>query len=230
MKYTNKILCISDTHSKHAELVNTFDMPEADILVHAGDLTGYGSENAVRKFLKWLGGLRQYTIKIFIAGNHDWLFERNGLHGRKLVKEYANRYKENGEIIYLEDSGVERWGLKFWGTPVNRPFCDWAFNRPENKLIQHWKAIPDDIDVLITHDPPYMIKDFSHTGSNEHCGSPGLYKEIKDRIKPKLHVFGHIHEQYGIAEIGETTFVNASSLDAGYKVVNPPIVVEVEID
>lgn len=230
MKYTNKILFISDTHSKHNELSKTLDMPEADILVHAGDLTGYGSETALRKFLKWFGELRLYPIKIFIAGNHDWIFERDHVWGRKLVKQYANKYKENGEIIYLEDSGVERWGLKFWGTPVNRPFCNWAFNRPEEKLAQHWAAIPDDIDVLITHDPPYMIRDFSHTGSQEHCGSPSLYKEIKDRIKPKIHVFGHIHEQYGVSEIGETTFVNASTLDAGYQVVNEPILLEVEID
>lgn len=226
MKFKVKILLISDTHTLHKDLE---DLPEADFLIHAGDITGYGSENSTRKFLKWFGELHTYSHKIFIAGNHDWLFEKNNLHGRDLVKEYANRYKDRGEIIYLEDSGVERLGVKFWGTPVSKPFCNWAFNRPENKLKQHWEAIPTNTDILITHEPPYMIMDYSHTGSKEHCGSPSLWEEVTKRIKPKIHVFGHIHEQYGVKKIGETTFVNASVLNGAYDLVNAPILLEIEM-
>lgn len=227
MKIKHKILLISDTHTYHGVLT---DMPEADFLIHAGDITGHGSENWTRKFLKWFGELRLYPHKIFIAGNHDWFFESTPGLARRLVKEYNNRYKDNGEIIYLEDSGVERWGLKFWGSPVTRPFCDWAFNRPESKMAQHWAAIPTDTDVLITHGPPYMIMDYAHTGSKEHCGSPALWEEVTKRIKPKIHVFGHIHEQYGVKVIGKTTFVNASILDSAYEYKNDPILLEVEVD
>jgi Icc-related predicted phosphoesterase len=224
-----KLLFISDTHTMHEGLANKFPLPAADFLIHAGDITGRGSEHTIRKFLKWFGELRLYEHKIFIAGNHDWLFESSPGFARKLVKEYANRYKDRGEIIYLEDSGVERWGLNFWGSPVTRPFYDWAFNRPESKLAQHWSAIPDDTDVLITHDPPYMIMDYSFSGSEEHCGSPSLWTEITKRIKPKVHVFGHIHEQYGIKVIGETTFINASNLDGAYDIVNPPVLLEIDV-
>lgn len=226
-KIKHKILLISDTHTFHTNLNN---LPEADFLIHAGDITGRGSEHTVRKFLKWFGELRLYPHKIFIAGNHDWLFESTPGLARRLVKEYNNQYKDNGEIIYLEDSGVERWGLKFWGTPVSRPFMNWAFNRHESKLKQHWEAIPTNTDILITHSPPYMIMDYAHMGSKEHCGSPSLYQEVVKRIKPKVHVFGHIHEGYGVKEMDNIKFVNASVLNGAYDLVNEPILLEVEVD
>jgi len=226
MKSLVKILFISDTHTQHDGLFNKFKMPEADIIVHAGDITGYGSENSVRKFLKWFGML-EIKHKIFVAGNHDWLFENERSWAHQLVAEYSKKYSK---IHYLEDNGVELMNVNFWGSPVSRPFCDWAFNRPEEKQAQHWAAIPDDIDVLITHNPPYMIKDFASSGSEDHVGSPSLYQEVTNRIKPKIHVFGHIHEQYGISTIGETTFINASSVNERYELVNPPILMGVEID
>lgn len=217
-----KILFISDTHAQHDGMEKKWGMPNADIIVHAGDFSGYGSENALRKFLKWYGNLN-YEHKIFIAGNHDWIFERDRSWGIQLVNRYSKKYSK---IHYLEDNGVELMGVKFYGTPVNRPFFDWAFNRPEEKMAQHWAAIPDDTDVLITHNPPYMIKDFSSGGSEEHCGSPSLYREVTERIKPDIHVFGHIHEQYGVSYIGETTFINASN---GYKLENPPILMGINV-
>ena len=220
MKTTHKILFISDTHTMH------FEMPIADFIVHAGDITGQGSEHSVRKFLKWFGSLSMYDHKIFIAGNHDWLFERDRSWAIQLVNEYSKKYSK---IHYLEDSGVELWGLKFWGSPVTKPFCDWAFNRPESKMAEHWAAIPEDTDILITHGPPYMLMDYAESGSQEHTGSESLYWNIVKRIKPKIHVFGHIHEQYGVKEFDGIKFINASNLDGGYSMVNPPILVELEI-
>ena len=227
MKTTHKILFISDTHTMHEDLDKHFDMPIADFIVHAGDFTGQGSEHHTRKFLKWFSNLNMYDHKIFIAGNHDWLFERNRSWGHELVNEYSKKYSK---IHYLEDNGVEICGLKFWGSPVSRPFCNWAFNRLESKMEQHWKAIPEDTDILITHSPPYMIMDYAESGSAEHTGSESLYREVFDRIKPMVHVFGHIHEQYGIKEIDGIKFINASNLDGGYSMVNPPILMEVEVD
>jgi len=224
MRTMVKILFISDTHTQHEGLSKA--LPAADIIVHAGDVTGHGSEKSVRKFLKWYGQL-DYEHRIFIAGNHDWMFERNGMRARGVVKEYSRKY---GEIIYLEDTGVERMGLKFWGSPISAHFGNWAFNRTEKKMAQHYAAIPDDIDVLITHNPPYMIKDYASSGSMNHVGSPSLYKEVTDRIKPEIHVFGHIHEQYGVSTIGETTFINASNLDEHYQLVNSPILMGIEVN
>jgi Icc-related predicted phosphoesterase len=208
------ILCISDNHNKHKLLKS---LPEADIIVHCGDISSVGKEHEVRNFLKWYSNLNQYTHKIFIAGNHDWLFERN----RRLA---INLIPKN--IIYLEDNGVEIEDIKFWGSPVSKPFYNWAFNRPEEKLMLHYNMIPDYTDVLITHNPPYSIMDLVE-GNNEHYGSPSLYYEVLNRIKPKISIFGHIHEGYGIKVIDDITFINASNLDGEYQCINPPILVEI---
>jgi Icc-related predicted phosphoesterase len=208
-----KLCIISDTHGKHKYL----KLPAADVIIHCGDSTSVGKEHEIHNFFKWFSSLEQYQHKILISGNHDWLFERNRL--------LALTHKPSN-VIYLQDGEVVIDGIKFYGTPVQKPFYDWAFNRPESTLIKHWQAIPDDVDVLITHSPPYMIGDYVPR-SMQHEGSPSLYEEVTKRIKPKIHCFGHIHNGYGIHVIGETTFINASNLDEDYMCVNEPILIEI---
>lgn len=208
-----KLCIISDTHNKHKRLSK---LPEADVIIHCGDMTSMGHSHEIVDFMKWFSKLN-YQYKICIAGNHDWLFDTNRLIAREKVPE---------NVIYLEDSGVEIEGIKFWGTPVQLPFNNWAFNKPEARLIPHWQAIPDDIDVLITHQPPYSIFDWS-VYDLKHTGSPSLYKEVVERIKPKVHCFGHIHSGYGVKIIENIKFVNASNLDEDYMCVNNPVVIEI---
>jgi len=210
MKIT--IAIISDTHNKHKQL----NLPDADVIIHCGDFTSVGKEHEIRNFFKWYSKLEQYKHKIVIAGNHDWLFETNSLLAKSLVPK---------NVIYLEDSGVEIEGIKFYGTPVQRPFNNWAFNRPEEKLEKHWQAIPDNIDVLITHSPPYSIMDLS-IYNGDCCGSPSLYNEVVERIKPLVHLMGHIHDGYGVKIINGVVFINASNLDESYNCVNKPILIE----
>src|ERR1035437_1818567 len=209
-----KIVIISDTHNKHKRLSK---LPNADMIIHCGDFTSVGHGHEIRDFMKWYSGLNQYTYKLAIAGNHDRLFETSRLLALEKVPK---------NVIYLEDSGIEIEGLNFYGTPVQLPFNNWAFNRPEEKLIEHWKAIPDNTDVLITHSPPYDIFDFG-IYTNDHVGSPSLYWEIVERIKPKLHCFGHVHQGRGIKVIENTTFINASNVDENYICINNPILIEI---
>lgn len=209
-----KICIISDTHNKHKRLAR---LPDADMIIHCGDFTSVGHGHEIREFMKWYGALNQYKYKLIIAGNHDWLFETNRVLALADVPK---------NVIYLEDSGVEIEGLNFYGIPVQPPFNNWAFNRPESKLAEHWKAIPDNTDVLITHCPPHTIFDWS-IYDNIHTGSPSLYFEVVNRIKPKLHCFGHIHGGYGIKVIENTTFINASNLDEDYMCVNLPVLFEI---
>lgn len=208
-----KLCVISDTHGKHKQLGH---LPDADVIIHAGDFTSVGHDHEIVNFMKWYSNLN-YKYKIIIAGNHDWLFETNGQRAKSYVPE---------NVIYLEDNGVEIEGINFYGSPVSKPFCDWAFNRPEEKLAQYWAAIPDNTDVLITHSPPYMIGDYVPRDKNHH-GSPSLYKEVIERIKPKVHIFGHIHEGNGIKVIENTTFINASNLDGNYMCVFNPVIFDV---
>ena len=209
-----KICIISDTHNKHKRLSK---LPEADVIIHCGDFTSMGYSHEIREFMNWYSKLDQYKHKLIIAGNHDWLFDRS----RILALEHVPK-----NVVYLEDSGVEIEGLNFYGTPVQPPFNNWAFNKPEEKLIPHWQAIPDNTDVLITHCPPHTIFDWS-IYDNIHTGSPSLYFEVVDRIRPKLHCFGHIHSGHGIKVIENTTFVNASNLDEDYMCVYDPVLINI---
>src|SRR5262245_57714244 len=140
-----RIVCISDTHTRHEEL----EMPPGDILVHAGDLTDLGDETDVVDFDRWLGTL-PYPHKIVIAGNHDFLFERDPVRARRLITN----------AVYLQDSEVEVEGLRFWGSPWQPWFYDWAFNLARGEpLAAKWRLIPEQTDVLITHGPPAGICD-----------------------------------------------------------------------
>ena len=110
-------------------------------------------------------------------------------------------------------------------SPDQLPFYDWAFNLPRGKaLAKVWAKIPDDTDVLITHGPPYGILDKTERG--EHCGCQDLLERIKV-IQLKLHIFGHIHEGYGMFQDESTTFVNGSVCDADYNPRNAAQVYEI---
>lgn len=89
-----------------------------------------------------------------------------------------------------------------------------------------WSKIPDDTDVLITHGPPANILDATSHGARVGC--PRLLSQVK-RIKPSLHVFGHIHEAYGSLTEGSTIFVNASTCDLRYKPTQPPIAIDLPV-
>ncbi|HFA51599.1 MAG TPA: metallophosphoesterase [Bacteroidetes bacterium] len=207
-----KIVAISDTHSKHLQL----HLPIGDLLIHAGDVSGRGTEAEVLSFLDWFASL-DFKYKIFIAGNHDYFFERmTDAYVRNLIPD---------NIIYLNDEGTEIEGIKIWGSPVQPWFYDWAFNRRRGREIdKHWKLIPDDTDILITHGPAHGILDRTRNGSLAGCED--LLRRIK-KVKPKYHIAGHIHEAYGMVEKDGTTFINASVLNLRYELVNEPIVFEI---
>lgn len=207
-----KLVLISDTHGAH----KTVQVPEGDVLIHAGDLSKRGEEGEVKEFLDWFSK-QPHTYKVFVAGNHDWLFERRSAeYIKSLIPE---------NIIYLNDSGVEINGVYIWGSPIQPTFYNWAFNRDRGEDIKrHWDLIPEHTDVLITHGPPYGILDKTFRG--EHVGCQDLMNAIHE-IQPKLHVFGHIHEGYGIQQSKQTNFVNASILDQKYRCVNQPIVINI---
>lgn len=188
-----RIVCVSDTHGYH-ELTH---VPDGDILVHAGDVCRHGGLEDVEEFNRWLGRL-PHRHKVVICGNHDWCFQEKPAEARARITN----------AVYLEDSGCEIEGLTFYGSPWTPLFCDWAFMLSEEDLAKKWAAIPHGVDVLITHGPPHGILDF--TNRKEHAGSRPLFDRVFE-VKPRLHVFGHIHEAAGRAEIEGITFVNAST-------------------
>lgn len=203
-----KFITISDTHSQHAQL----SLPEGDAIIHAGDLSKRGTAQQVHDFLQWFSGL-DYKYRIFIAGNHDFLFER-------LSSSQVNALLPEN-VIYLNDSGIEIEGIKIWGSPVQPWFHDWAFNRQRGADIKkHWDLIPDDTTILITHGPAKGILDRTVYGQEVGCAD---LLDAVDRVRPAFHICGHIHEAYGVVERDKTTFINASVLNEDYRLVNAPV-------
>lgn len=188
-----RVAAISDTHGMHRGV----NVPKCDLLLFAGDVSFLGSEAVLGDFNDWLGRQRAGRV-VAVLGNHD----------RKLMAA-AGRMLTNA--TYLQDSGTEVDGVRIWGTPhTTLDGTDRSYTA---------SLIPEDTDLLLSHSPPFRILDLTVDGHNGGC--PYLSLAYK-RIRPKFHVFGHIHEGYGRESAGGTTFVNCSQMDGSYRLNNRP--------
>jgi len=209
-----KVACISDLHGYLPDLSGL----DFDLLVIGGDITPLYHKHAYKKqgvwlsqtFEPWLKNIRKPVIGV--AGNHDGVFQ----HARHLVPELL-------PWIYLQDEGAEVLGLKIWGSPWQQTFHNWHFNLPELDLAQKWEMIPEGLDVLLLHSPPFGYGDRVHF--YPPVGSPSLTQAIFDK-KPRLVVFGHIHDGYGLYYTEDSLLVNASYVDEQYRPGNPVQVIE----
>jgi predicted phosphodiesterase len=224
-----KVSLISDTHTKHHLCEN--DLPGGDILIHAGDFmnSGYDKTDAT-EFFDWFDKIDNYDAKIFIAGNHDrWMQdepeEAQGiLTGYKTIDylqdEQVTLYYDGPNGDYPEDN------ICIYGSPWQPEFYNWAFNliRNSEEMKAKWDAIPDNTDILITHGPPFGYLDIPG-GHTIRVGCDLLRYRV-DEIKPKIHVFGHIHGSWGHYYDGHTHFFNASVLNERYLYTNLPFTFE----
>jgi Icc-related predicted phosphoesterase len=186
------LVILSDTHLLHRAL----EVPDGDVLIHAGDFSMFSkSANAITDFNTWLGEL-PHRHKIVVPGNHEFFLEADP-STRSLI--------DNATVLINE--GFEIEGLRIWGSPVT-PLYGGAFGlSPSEDRRRLYAQIPEDIDVLVTHGPPYGILD-SSPDSGMHSGCRELFDAVM-RVRPKLHVFGHVHGAHGIFVTDHTTFVNA---------------------
>jgi Icc-related predicted phosphoesterase len=207
-----RFVTISDTHGQHDDL----QLPPGDVLLHAGDVSGRGKPEEILRFVNWFA-TQPFAHKIFIAGNHDFYFEKEtAVNIQALLPS---------NIIYLNDSGTVINGIHIWGSPVTPWFFDWAFNRQRGADIQrHWDLIPPNTDILLTHGPVYGILD--QTARGERVGCQDLLAKVRT-IKPRYCICGHIHEGYGLEEREGSVFINASVLDERYRLVNKAVVFDV---
>jgi Icc-related predicted phosphoesterase len=219
-----RITFISDTHTKHKSVEAL--LPGGDLIIHAGDLMNSGkNSNDISDFCKWFNGLEQYDHKVFIAGNHDRMFED---YPEKAM-EIVNSYKW---VDYLQDNwiqvGDDTSMVKIYGSPWQPEFYNWAFNLPRNgeELKSIWERIPTDTDILITHGPPQTKLDTSGPPWNTPLLGCELLMERAKEVKPKIHVFGHIHGGYGYVFDGNTHFFNASILNERYDFTNKPMTID----
>jgi Icc-related predicted phosphoesterase len=199
-----KIGAFSDSHNLHEKLkINKFD-----ILICAGDATNQGSFPEVCKFLNWFGQ-QESTHKVYVPGNHDWLAQREP----GITKDLCDQ----NNIKLLINEGIQIEGINIWGSPVTPFFCNWAFNAFSDELKKTWNLIPENLDILITHGPPYNILD--KNGLDQSCGCNFLFDEIQKK-KPRCHIFGHIHENNGLKEFNGTKFYNVSICNDCYRIEN----------
>mgnify|MGYP001809739355 CR=1 FL=1 len=210
-----RLTFISDTHGKHLELTDSI-LGSGDILIHCGDVSTIGTFDEITNFLDWFSKTN-FTHKIFIAGNHDFWFTKT----HNISENYAD-----DNVTYLFDSSVIINGIKFYGSPWQPKFHNWAFNMDRNSddLNNVWSKIPYDTDVLITHTPPYGILDIVN---QSRVGCELLFDHVK-KINPIIHVFGHIHGSYGQRSTNNTEYINASCLDDNYFFKNKPITVDLD--
>ena len=202
-----RIIAVSDTHGLHNRIQS---LPDGDTLVHAGDVmnSGYDPED-IRSFNHWLGK-QPFEYRIVIGGNHDRFFQNSSEQARSLLTN----------AIYLENSGATINGISFWGSPYTPEFLNWAFMYPRGETARkYWDQIPQGLDVLITHGPPFGILD-QVAPVGEHLGCAELLKAVEVK-KPKVHIFGHMHGGAGTFDNGVTRFINAAYLNERYKPSEP---------
>lgn len=212
-----KICAMSDVHNR----IPLMSPEPADLLIIAGDLTYAGSAPELGYFNEALGAFRSnYKEILIVAGNHDVHFYN--------YPEEAKNILTNAR--YLEDEKFVYKGVRFYFSPWVPVIGLWAFEYPSDDAAREiWSKIPNNTDVLVTHGPPSDVGTLDWADNayvKGPIGCPILGEAVK-RVKPKCHIFGHIHEGYGSVEKRGTTFLNVSSLKRDYVTINPPVVFDI---
>lgn len=223
-----RITAISDTHGKHRTC--EMDLPGGDLLIHAGDFmnSGYDPMQAIL-FFKWFDDIKTYDTKILIAGNHDRWMQSKPKEAVGILANYETiEYLEDQELVMYNDDprgDHPEENVRIYGSPWQPEFNNWAFNLPRNgeELRAKWDAIPTNTDILLTHGPPQTYLDTAGAPYNNPLLGCELLKERVELIKPKIHIFGHIHGGAGYYYNGHTHFINAAIINEQYNYANIPL-------
>lgn len=207
-----KIIATSDLHGTLPPI------PECDLLIIAGDITFDHRSGRDLIFLdsyvrSWLDGLPAGEV-VFTPGNHDFAFQ-NGSYGRITPLRWH----------LLIDQEVTIGGLRIYGTPWTPTFFNWAFMKDDADLAQVFNRIPEGLDILISHGPPYGKCD--RAMSSIRAGSKALLERLHI-VQPRVMFCGHIHEGYGFDEVGRTRVYNVSHMNHRYMAINAPVEINLE--
>ena len=220
-----KIWFISDTHTRHQQL----QIPSVDVVIHAGDEAKEHDPalNAAeaRAFFDWYQGL-PIPHKLFVPGNHSVALERG------LIKpaDYPG-------ICFLIHEATKIEGWKVFGSPYTPRFFDWAYMKARQKLEPVWASVPEDVDILVTHGPPKGVLDLTIDRDSKglvQVGCNALRRHVDQRIRPRIHAFGHLHDEIGISNYGQytrggTQFINAACCNLRLELIHPGFVVDMKI-
>jgi predicted phosphohydrolase len=205
-----RIVAVADTHTFQDDLGA---LPDGDVFIHAGDLCRGGRLDELRTAVNWLRAL-PHRHKLVVAGNHDWCFVRERQRALEVLGD---------DVVYLEDSGVVIEGARFWGSPWQPAFNNWAFNLPRGEALgAKWALMPAVVDVLVTHGPPHGIGDDSGDPGRQGCQE--LLAAVR-RVRPLLHIFGHIHQDGGYWHFDGICFANVTTWEG----LRGPTVLDVDV-
>lgn len=226
-----RIVALSDTHGYHKQL----QVPDGDLLIHAGDFSMRAKSHHVIEFAQWFKSL-PHQHKIIIPGNHDAACENRGAWASELFSP----------AIYLEHATREVMGYTIFGSAYSSSLqepSDWFFDYPRYSACSKtlWDRIPENVDILVTHAPPHGIMDLvphPRFGEDPHVGDENLLERVK-KVQPRIHIFGHIHEGYGVYRPDyvdmfghedpkdfNVGFYNVCVCDGNYKPINPITVID----
>ncbi|KAI1700172.1 calcineurin-like phosphoesterase domain-containing protein [Ditylenchus destructor] len=233
-----RFVCISDTHERLADVLPFRFIPPGDVFIHCGDFTNIGKKEAVMEFNEQIGSL-PHKVKIVIAGNHELGFEDPEEPGKSVWTEkdaiQPQGYKLLTNCIYLQNSFTEVYGIRVYGSSFQN-LEGWEFYRARGEsILKEWLKIPaynssTPIDVLLTHTPPLGHNDLVVRRSySERVGCAELLNVVEKRVRPKFHVFGHIHENNGLTTNDETVFINASICNNVLNPVDSPIIFDIPL-
>lgn len=224
-----RLVALADTHLRHERLLGAGHIPYRgpdDVLVHAGDLCQYGTLDELRTAAAFLATLPHAT-KVVVAGNHDVCLQKQPVEARAILADHG--------LLYLEDEVATIAGVRFYGSPWQPMFRVWAFGaRRGPELAAKWARIPEDVDVLVTHAPPWGFGDrvrlgrlgARHLGGSPdrevHAGCADLRRRI-EVVRPRVHLFGHIHQDRGLWRHDGILLLNVTTAEGAH----PAAVVEV---
>lgn len=194
---------MSDSHERHRRI----ECPPGDVFIHCGDFSDLGEPEAVADFCDWLRGL-PHAKKFVVPGNHDMTFDPKfepswQLQWRKVEDAGAELLCDREVLLPAPDGRT----LRVYGSPWTPDFGGWGFMEKDEALAKYWANVPVGLDLLVTHGPPHGVLDVNRWGTL--CGSKTLTERVAE-VKPRVHVFGHIHEAAGSEAANGTVFHNVA--------------------
>lgn len=205
-----KICAVSDTHNWKIRF------PKCDVLAIAGDISMRGTLPwFIEEFVPYI---QQFTFDkcLLVFGNHD---------DEIYMNEEWRDIKLPENIVVLNNTSYKYKNVKFYGSPNCNYIPGFLNTFSEETLEELFATMPDDTDVLITHSPAYGIGDTTY-GDDYHLGSASLLEKIR-QVKPKIHIFGHVHTGKKFIKENGTSFYNVSIVDENYEIAYKPTIVRV---